>query len=678
MLELAGGQWRTARYAIRSVAGSTAVAEGISGTEASLFWPGDVEMDSAGNVYVADEHRIRRLDASGVISTFAGTGDWGYGGDEGPATEARLVLPLGMASDSAGNWYIADTYNHRVRKVDSLGVITTIAGTGEAGYSGDNGPATEARLNGPRGVALDLDGNVYVTDSSNHRVRRIDAETRVISTLAGQGEQFLSSRHTPVEGGSALTARLSRPWGVATDSAGNVYVADYLNHAVRKIETGTGIITTLAGLVGERSYGGDGGPATEARLFVPSDVATHSGGNVYVADSGNHRIRKIDATGTITTIGGSGERGYGGDGGSAIEAQLQSPQGVATDSAGNVYVVDSGNYRVRKVQADSGAITTIAGNGSRTDGWVGGPAEEAKFVSLRSIAVDGSGTLFFADVHRVWKLDASGTISTLAGTGEPGYSGDGGPATEAQLSSPYGVATDSSGNVYVADRGNRRMRRIDAATGTIETLAGTGARTSFSGDNLGDGGPASEATFSAPYGVAVDASGNVYVADYVNHRIRKIDAMGTITTLAGTGESGDGGDGSATVEAQLAYPRAVAVDTAGNVYVADRSGVRRIDAASGDIETILETEGYFPTAVAVDGDGNVYVGGGRRIRMVDAAGEVAVLAGTGTHGFSGDAEPAGGAELSVSDLAVDRFGAVWFTDPNGRRIRVLEPWPGQN
>ena len=643
-LELADGRWRTARYAIRSVAGTTAVAEGITATEAYLLSPVAVSTDSAGNVYVADGDRIRRIDVSGVISTFAGTGNWGYSGDGGPAAEARLRWPSGITTDSAGSLYVADSLNDRVRKIDSMGIITTIAGTGEEGYSGDGGPATEARLFDPRGVALDATGNLYVADTENYVVRRIDAETGIITNISGPRQ---INDYSPFS-----------PWGLATDSAGNIYVSDPDNNHVRKIDGETGMITSVAG-IGWWGYSGDGGPATEAELAFPYGVAMDSAGNVYVADGGNHRLRKIDGvTGIITTVAGTGERGYSGDGGPAVEAQLASPYGVAADSTGNLYVADRSNYRVRKIDAGTDVITTLAGTGSPTGNWNGGSAASARLFSPRSVALDGAGNLYFADSNRVWKLDATGQIAAVAGTGESGYSGDGRPAVEAQVSYPWGVAVDAAGNAFVADTGNHRVRKIDGGTGIITTVA----------------------ALVRPYGVATDSSGNVYVADRGAGRIHKIDASGFVTTIAGTGQHGYGGDGGPAAEARLSYPAGVAVDAAGNVFVADTGNrrVRRIDAASGNIETVFETDGFYSWVVAVDGDGNLYVGGGQRIRLIDASGEVSVIAGTGAKGFSGDGKPAGGAELSVSGMAVDRFGAVWFADSGSRRIRVLEPWPGRN
>ena len=666
-LELADGQWRRPQYAIRSVAGSTAAAEGIAATEASLFRPTAVTADTAGNVFVADGRRVRKVDASGVIATFAGTGDWGFSGDGGPATEAQLRSPFGLAVDAAGNLFVADGLNHRIRKVDAAGTITTVTGSGEPGFAGDGGPATDAQLSRPYDVAVDAAGNLFVADGFNHRIRKIDT-AGTITTVAGTGQQGFWG-----DGGPAAEAELYLPTGVAVDAAGNLLVADRSNHRIRKVDA-AGTITTVAGS-GERGFAGDGGPATDAQLQWPFGVAVDAAGNLFVADQWNHRIRKVDAAGTITTVAGNGERGFAGDGGPATEARLSSPCSVAADTAGNLFVCDWSNYRIRKVDA-MGTITTFAGTADRTDGWIGGSSDEAKFEFLSSIVVDGAGTLYFADSGsgRIWKLDSSGTIAVVAGSGEPGFAGDGGLATEAQLGGPTGVAVDTAGNVFVADRLNDRIRKVDAA-GTITTVAGSGER-----GFAGDGGSATDAQLSGPTSVAVDAANNVFVADRSNHRIRKVDAAGTITTVAGSGERGFAGDGGPATDAQLYGPTGVAIDAAGNLFVVDsnQNRIRKIDAASGNIETILESEGYPLRAVAVDADGNVYAGGGFRIRMVDSHGEVALIAGTGAGGFWGDGEPAAGAGLSVSGMAVDGSGAVWFTDPNSRRIRVLEPWPGRD
>ena len=286
-------------------------------------------VDTSGNLYIADDqnNRIRRVDSSGNITTVAGTGVSGYGGDGGPATEAVLNSPVGVAVDTSGNLYIADFGNHRIRRVDTMGTITTVAGTGEQGESGDGGPATAALLSDPFDVAVDTSGNLYIADTRNDKIRRVDT-MGIITTVAGTGSGGYFG-----DGGLATNAWVYRPQGVAVDSSGNIYIADTLNDRVRQVDT-MGIITTVAG-TGESGYGGDGGLATAAVLYVPTRVVVDSSGKLYIADTNNRRIRRVDTSGNITTVAGTGESGYSGDGGSATAARLAAPRGVALDSSGN-------------------------------------------------------------------------------------------------------------------------------------------------------------------------------------------------------------------------------------------------------------------------------------------------------------------------------------------------------
>ncbi|MFH1957286.1 MAG: LamG-like jellyroll fold domain-containing protein [bacterium] len=340
---------------------------------------------------------FQNLYADYIITTFAGTGSSGYSGDDGNATSAQLYYPTGIAVDSSGNVYVADQYNNRIRKVNTSGTITTFAGTGSSGYSGDDGTATSAQLYFPTGVAVDSSGNVYIADQYNHRIRKVNT-SGTITTFAGTGSWGYSG-----DGGYATSAQLYYPLGVEVDDSGNVYIADRSNHRIRKVNP-SGIITTFAG-TGSSGYSGDGGDATFAQLYYPSGVAIDSSGNVYIADQDNHRIRKVNTSGTITTFAGTGSGGYSGDDGSATSAQLYSPFGVSVDDSDNVYIADQYNHRIRKV-------------------------------------------------------DTSGIITTVAGTGSGGYSGDGGTATSAQLYYPWGVAINSSGNVYIADTTNHRIRKL--------------------------------------------------------------------------------------------------------------------------------------------------------------------------------------------------------------------------
>ena len=316
--------------------------DGLAAIAANLNNPGSVCLDSAGNMYIADSTNncIRKVDAAGIITTFAGTGATGSGGDGFAANLAQLSAPGGVCVDSAGNVYIADTNNHRVRKVDAItGIITKIAGT-TIGSTGDGSAAIDAKLNRPTGVFVHSDGSVYIADEDNNRIRKVDS-SGIITKIAGGG--------TGLDGGAAIAARLRFPHGVFVDSASNVYITDTYNRAIRKVNASTGIISTIAGIYNSIGYSGDGGAATLAKLHTPSGVFVHSDGTLYIADSGNHCIRKVDTGGVITTIAGNGTPGYSADGVLATNGGLYFPFGLYVDSAGNVYIADSYNHRIRKL-----------------------------------------------------------------------------------------------------------------------------------------------------------------------------------------------------------------------------------------------------------------------------------------------------------------------------------------
>ena len=317
-------------------------------------------MDGAGNLYIADtlHNRIRKVDAAGVITTVAGggrRGNSGYSGDGGPAVAAQLYNPFDVALDGAGNLYIADTRNQRIRKVDAAGVISTVAGDGTWGYGGDGGAAVAARLAGPSAVAVDGAGNLYISDRGSDRIRKVDS-AGVISTVAGTGRSGYSG-----DGGAAVAAQLQDPGAVALDGAGNLYFSDQSNQRIRKVDA-AGVISTVAG-DGTEGFGGDGGPATAAQLRWPSGVALDGAGNLYIGDGSNQRIRKVDSAGVITTVAGDGTEGYGGDGGAATAAQLDNPGRVAVDGAGNLYIADRFNNRIRRVRPPAMPPPSISAGG---------------------------------------------------------------------------------------------------------------------------------------------------------------------------------------------------------------------------------------------------------------------------------------------------------------------------
>lgn len=336
--------------------------------------------------------------------------------------------------------------------------ISSLAGSGTSGFSGDGSNALTAKLNGPQDVGLDTFGNIYIADAANNRIRKVTASTGIITTIAGTGSTGYSG-----DGGAATSATFSSPIGLAVDNAGNIYIADNGNHCIRKITASTGTISTVAGN-GSAGFSGDGADATLARLYAPYDVTVDSFGNLYIADVSNNRIRKVTAsTGIMSTVAGTGTAGFSGDGAAATSAKLYQPFSVAVDDAGNLYIADANNQRIRKVSASTGIITTIAGTGTAAYSGDGSAATSAQFNTPYSIALDKSNNIYISDFmnNRVRKINAStGIVSTIAGTGVSGYSGDGGPATSARISYAKGIFVDRVSNVYIADEQNQRVRFI--------------------------------------------------------------------------------------------------------------------------------------------------------------------------------------------------------------------------
>ncbi|MFL6451826.1 MAG: Ig-like domain repeat protein [Bryobacteraceae bacterium] len=629
-----------------------------------------------------------------TISTYAGGGPV-----NGPALSVNLDSAQGIAATANGDVYLASSTLHAVYKLSGDFVILIAGIPGIGGYRGDDGRATSASLNSPSSVAVDGTRNVYIADSGNNRIRKVSADTGVITTVAGDGSSGYGG-----DGGPATSASLSYLSSVAVDGSGNIYIADTSNNRIRKVSADTGVITTVAG---NGSYGdsGDGGPATSASLIYPRGVAVDGSGNIYIAVnalctrggcSGSNRIRKVSAdTGVITTVAGNGTYGFNGDGGPATSASLSYVYGVAVDGSGNIYIADTGNSRIRKVSAGTGVITTVAGKGSYEYSGDGGPATSASLSYLSGVAVDGSGNIYIADTGngRIRKVSAdTGVIITVAGNGSYGDSGDGGdggPATIASLTDPSSVAVDGSGNIYIADTGNGRIRKVSADTGVIITVAGNGSY-----GYSGDGGPATSASLIYPRGVAVDGSGNIYIADTENHRIRKVSAgTGVIITVAGNGSYDYSGEDGPATSASLNYPKGVAVDGSGNIYIADTGNSRicKVSATTGVIITVAGngSSGYSgdggpatsaslfnPRSVAVDGSGNIYIAeyDGQRIRRIPAhTGVITTVAGDGSYGFSGDNGPATAAWLaSPSGVAVDSSGVFYIADTGNRRVRKID------
>jgi len=724
---------------ISTVAGggtTPGVGDGSPATSVQIF-PQGVATDRAGNLYIAAGATIRKVNAAGILSTVAGGISPGFSGDGGPATSAQ-IFPTGVAADNAGNIFIADTINQRIRKVNTSGIISTYAGNGTQGFSGDGGPATSAALTLPQGLSVDAEGNIYFAVLG--RIRKVDT-AGIITTVAGNGSGLAIG-----DGGPAINAGMA-PTFTAVDSEGNIFLVDAGANRIRKVNT-AGIITLYAGSGLNTGQGnGDGGPATSAVLSGTTGVAVDGAGNVYIAESNNNRIRKVSSgtagspisptpaslsfshsiggaappsqsvviiavgatltytastsaswlsvsptsgpvsttltvsvnpaglaagtyngiitltpsgsgnpprtipvilnvnapisEGVITTIAGAGNTvlPFSGDGGPAVNAGMTGPIGVAVDSAGNIYLADAGNNRIRKVSA-SGIMSTFAGDGAYAFGGDGGPATRASLFTPTAVAVDAAGNVYIADTvnHRVRKVNTAGIISTVAGNGNPSFSGDGGQAASASLTGPAGVALDSAGNLYIADLGNSRIRKVNTA-GIISTIAGS-LLAGFSGD----GGPATSARLFAPAGVAVDTAGNVYILEAGNatgfgNRIRKVTTAGIISTIAGNGTrgfSGDGGPAGSAVINPFSSHAGMAVDGAGNLYFADVAN--------------------------------------HRIRKISASGIISTVAGNGIAGFSGDGGPATTAGLNnPNDVAVDSAGNIYIADTTNLRLRKVGP-----
>ncbi len=582
---------------IRMIAAATGIISTVAGTgqpgfagdggpavDALLGQPFDLALDPQGRLLVAESanNTIRRIDLStGTISTIAGTGERGFDGDNGLATEALLGKPRGIVSDASGNLFITESFNHRIRRVDAeTGVITTVAGTAEAGLTGDGGPATSAALNDPGGIAADAHGNLYFADRSNYRIRRIDAETGVIMTVAGSGDAGFAGDNGP--GGDAV---LNRPAGVTvTPNGAFLVIADTLNNRIRRWRPRDDLVRTFVGN-GEARIIGDDGPATAAGLYIPADLAFDSSGNLVIADTFNHRVRRIDAgSRKITTVAGGGNEGlrfgrgsggYAGDDGPALAASLNQPFGISINLAGNIVITDTQNNRVRVVAAGSGNIRTIAGTGQQGDSGDGRQAAEAEVLGPKGIAVDSAGHVYFTDTEnsKVRRIDRdTGVITTVAGNGGEGFAGDDGAAVDASLDRPRGLAFDAEDNLYIADVFNHRIRRIDSRTAAITTVAGAGESGRNAGTFEGDGGLATAARLNLPLDVTVDAAGDLWIADFFNNRVRRVSsATGIITTVAGSGRFGvretSSGDNGPATSATLKFPRAVVLDANGNLFI---------------------------------------------------------------------------------------------------------------
>ncbi len=660
-----------AQYAISTIAGGG--PNNLTALKASIGYPGSIARDSAGNTYIADSYsnHIFKVDAAGNLIVLAGNGTRGYTGDGGPASSAALDGPEGVFVDGSGNVFIADTGNSVIREVAaSNGNLTTVAGNGTPGFSGDGIPATSAELDSPYGVFVDASGNIFIADTFNAAIRKVVSGT--IQTVAGN-ETNCADPTTPCgDGGAATSAQLDLPEGVFVDGAGNIFIADTDTSRIRVVNTGTAPITiagvviaagdiqTVAGAYYDAAGGalcqftGDSGPAISAYLCQPAGVFVDGSENIYVADTGNFAIREVGTSGTISTVAGTlGTAGYTGDGAAAASATLNYPNYVVIDGSANIFIADTDNSVIREV--------------------------------------------------------AAGTISTTIGNNTLAYSGDGGPALNAELNAPAGLFADAAGDVFFADADNSAIREVVATTGAIQTVAGSITECALSTAACGDAGPAVAAQLNTPQGIFLDASGNIFIADTADNRIRVVNTgaaaitiagisvqPGDIASIAGTGTGGYVGDTGPATAAQLSNPYGVFVDSGENIFIADTgNNVIREVTSTGTISTVAgngtacapdtstcgdggaatSAQLSAPAGVFVDSSQNIFIADtfDNRVREVTiASGMINTVAGTGARGYAGDGASAASAELDAPyGLFVDLSGDIFIADTENAAIREV-------
>jgi sugar lactone lactonase YvrE len=643
-----------------------------TGTSALFSTPQAVATDAAGNVYVADtgNNIIRVITPGGTSSTLAGSPGVA-GSSDGPAGSARFNQPAGITLDSLTNVYVADYGNHTIRQISPGGVVTTIAGV--AGVAGNsNAVGIAALFFHPLGMAADSANNLYVADYGNQLIRKI-TPGRSVSTLAGSAGNFGYTNAT------GTAAAFYGPQALTVDQAGNVYVADTGNAAIRAITPG-GTVTLFAGSPG--SLGSrDNGTGGAALFFQPAGIAINGATNLFVSDYFNHTIRMITPGGVVSTVAGLPGSAGSADGTSSA-ARFLAPQGLAVNSAGLIYIADSGNNAIRAITA-GGVVSTLAG--APSGGSVDGPTTISRFYSPQSVAADGSGSLYIADARNstIRKLTQDGSVTVLAGS--PGVFGSAdGIGTNALFASPQALALDGAGNIFVSDTANHTIRKITSA-GTVTTVAGA-AGIPGNADGFG-----TDAHFYAPTGIGLDNANNIYVADTWNHTIRKITPGGLVTTLAGWAGYFGSADG-ATNNARFNCPVGLCVHSSGTIFVTDFNNhtIRQVTAA-GVVTTIAGWPGMWgsaegqnnsalffgPSGISVDAGGTLYVtdSGNNTVRRILPSGtNWLVSTSGGTAGVSGSGDGLGPAAqfYNPSGITVNSAGYLFIADAGNNSIRTSE------
>lgn len=585
---------------VSTLAGRPGKSGEVDGTGPAALFDGPygiVWENLSGSLYVCEYHgnRIRRVSPAGVVTTIAGGGA-GNPGTDGPGATATFGGMYSLAVDSSGNLYVADGDSHTIRKITPSGMVSTVAGL--AGQKGTtDGVGSAARFNLPTGVAVDSASNLYVCDFLNHTLRKIASDGTVI-TLAG----------TPGSGGSVdgqgSAARFGNPWAAALDASGNIWVTDNGLNRIRKVTPG-GMVSTIAG----SSYGSADGQGAAALFRYPTGLALHPSGDMIVSDLNNNTLRRVTASGNVSTFAGTAPQ-TGTANGVGPAARFSRPEGVVADVAGNVYVADFFNGLIRKI-TPAGTVTSLAGGGGGNN-FADGQGSAAAFNGPIGLAIDGAGNLYVGDYynHAIRKVTPTGNVTTVAGNGTSGsLDGQGAAAT---FDNPVGVAMDGAGFLYVADSYNQKIRKI-SPTGAVTTLAGSGTAGSTDG-------PGNSAAFSYPQGVAVDSAGFVYVVDRDSQNVRKVGPDGTVTTLAGSAGQAGNSDGTGA-NARFYKAQALAIDPAsGNLYVADMgNSLIRMVTPSGVVTTVAGQPGvngallgtlpgviFSPYGINVAPDGKIF------------------------------------------------------------------------
>lgn len=692
---------QTPNFRIDRVAGiRPSPFEPIAARDALLSTPYAIAVDRAGNIYFQDRDNyvIRRLSTAGELTVFAGNGQVGNTGDGGPATSARVGYFIGsMNFGPDGALYFTDGPNCTVRRVTTAGIMERVAGmASQCGYSGDGGPALAARLGLLGSVFFDRSGNLYIGDPGNLRIRRV-RQDGIIETFAGNGLAGFSG-----DGGPANQTRLNTPFGLA-DTSGNVLILDTYNYRIRRVNA-DGIITTIAGN-GVRGVTPDNGPALTSSIGWIEYAVAHPNGNVYFSDRATHKMYALTPDGVIRRVLGSGRLGYSGDGGPAESADVPSPDDFAVAPDGSLVFVDPLNQVVRRLTM-SGIVETIAGR-QRFDGNYG-VAWEQILNGPAGVAWDHDGGYYIYEQFgaRVRRVDPDGTMYTVAGTGEHGVEGDGGPARRAHVglafapdsfalsTGPAVLAVDSQGRVYIVDAESSRVRRFTPG-GLIELVAGAGAA-GFGGDD----GLATQARLNRPSGIAIARDGRVFIADTSNNRIRVIELDGKIRTLAGSGVRGFSGDGGNALEARLALPGSLSLDGNGNLFFLDvgNNRIRKI-GTDGIISTVVGSGVAGPlidgaakevplanlASLAVTPDGallfaevSTFVSPYARLRYVGADQHVITL-NPANLGYQGDGGPISQAAFSsIQQISISSGGDILFADRDNHVIRLLRVERGGN